>query len=615
MTENRSIWVRGWRGFWRIVNGARIVFLNVLFLLFLYLLYLAVMRPAEPLTMRGDTTLVLRPYGNVVEQYSTSPLDRALAQATDQAPIETRLRDLLEAIDRAGRDSRISQMVIDTDYLWNIGLSSLQDLEHAINQFKATGKPVIAVAEAMAQHQYYLASLADEVWLSPDGLVWIDGYANIRHFYKEGLDKLAVEINLFRVGEYKSAMEPYVRNDMSPEAREASRFWLDSLWQQYLEAISRNRGIPLSRLSEAINNLADRLEASGGDFARLALDIGLVDRLISGPEARTLLAATGAPNDAGDGFRGVGVEHYLEITGYPRAARRGNIRVVVAEGEITRGETTSGRIGAESTVADLRDAARDNQAQAVVLRIDSPGGDAFSSEIIRREVQALRDAGKTVVVSMGDVAASGGYWIAMAADEIWANPATITGSIGVFGMIPTFGETLSRIGVYADGVGTTELAGKLRLDRPLDEDIRRIFQSSTEHVYEDFLELVRQARGYPDREAVHEVARGRVWSGTQAAERGLVDRTGSLQDAIESAARIAGLGDDYTVGWTEPELTPFERLVLEMTSGVMARVTLQRPALESVRHGFVQSLLDDLRFIASSPNRLTIAAHCLCGIE
>ncbi|NNE06277.1 MAG: signal peptide peptidase SppA [Xanthomonadales bacterium] len=615
MTENRSILVRGWLRFWRIVNGARIVFLNVLFLLFLYVFYVAMLRPDEPLSMRGDTTLVLRPHGNVVEQYSSSPLDRALARATDQAPVETRLRDILEAVDRASRDSRISQMVIDTDYLWNIGLSSLQDIEHAITAFKASGKPVYAVAEALGQHQYYLASMADEIWLSPDGLVWMDGYSNIRHFYREGLEKLEVEINLFRVGEYKSAMEPYIRNDMSPEAKEAAQFWLESLWQQYLEAVSRNRGMPMSRLTEAITNFADKVEAAEGDFAQLALNLGLVDRLVSGPEARTVLAATGAPNDVGDSFRAVGIEHYLEISGYSTARQRGNVRIVVAEGEITRGEQPPGRIGAETTAGDLRAAGRDEQVKAVVLRIDSPGGDAFSSEVIRREVQALRESGKTVVVSMGDVAASGGYWIAMGANEIWANPATITGSIGVYGMIPTFGATLQKIGVYADGVGTTPLAGKLRIDRPLDEDVKRIFQSSTNHIYEEFLDLVRVSRGFESREAVNEFARGRVWSGRQAVEFGLVDRTGTLQDAVESAARIAGLGDTYTVSWTEPELTQFERLLLEMTSGVLARIHSGKRGVSDLPTSFVQQMIEDLRFIASRDDGFTVAAHCLCSIH
>jgi len=616
MAEQKSFLVRAWRVFWRTLDSARRVFLNLLFLLFLVVFYMAVVRPEQPLTMRGDTTLVLRPYGNVVEQYSGTPLDRALRQATGELPEETRLRDLVEAIERATRDSRISQMVIDTDYLWSIGLSSLQDLEYAVNGFKAAGKPVIALADALGQNQYYLAALADEVWLNPDGIVWIDGYSNMRHFYREGLDKLEIEINLFRVGEYKSAMEPYVRDDMSPEAKEAARFWLASLWQQYLEGVSRNRGIPLARLSESINGFADRIEAVQGDFARHALELGLVDRLVSRPEARAELALRGAPNDAGDSFRAVGVEHYLQISRFGREKSGGReIRVVVAEGEITRGQQAAGRVGAETTIQELRAAGRDTEVAAVVFRIDSPGGDAFASEMIRREVQALTDGGKTVVVSMGDVAASGGYWIALGADELWANPSTITGSIGVFGMIPTFAATLDRLGIHTDGVGTTELAGKLRLDRPLDPDLRRIFQSSVEHVYDQFLNLVLQERPFDSVEAVDEVARGRVWSGSQAAERGLVDHTGSLQDAIDAAARIEGLGDRYTVTWTEPELTTIERLLLEMTSGVLSKLSLDLSAGDIIRKSFVQGLLDDLRTLTRGENGLTVAAHCLCGTE
>jgi len=616
MAEQRSILVRSWLGFWNLLDGARKVFLNLLFLLFLYLLFVFVFNSDVPLTMRGDTTLVLRPYGNVVEEFSMSPLDRALQQATSDIPPETRLRDLIGAVEMATQDSRISQMVIDTDYLWNIGLSSLQDLEQAINAFKASGKPVIALADALGQHQYYLAAMADEVWLNPNGMVWIDGYSNIRHFYREGLEKLEVEINLFRVGEYKSAMEPFIRDDMSPEAKEAAKFWMASLWQQYLEGISRNRGIPLLTLSEAIDDFANRLDATDGDFARFALELGLVDRLVARPEARTELALRGASNDAGDSFRAVGVEHYLQISGYKQKNRGdANIRVVVAEGQITRGEQSPGRVGAATTAAELRAAGRDSKVSAVILRINSPGGDAFASEVIRREVQALTDGGKTVVVSMGDVAASGGYWIAMGADEIWANPATITGSIGVFGMIPTFSKTLENLGIRVDGVGTTKLAGKLRLDRPLDPDLKRIFQRSTEHVYDQFLDLVLRSRPFDTREEVDELARGRVWSGAQAAEYRLIDHIGSLQDAIDAAARIAGLGDDYTVGWTEPELSTIERLVLEMTSGVMSKLHFDQSAVELVRTTFLQDLLDDLRILTRGEQGLTIAAHCLCGIR
>ncbi len=615
MSEKRSLITRAWLGFWHTLDLTRRVILNVVFFFLLYLVYVLFLRPDEPLRVNVDTTLVLRPYGYVVEQYSGSPVDRALQQATSQAPQETRLRDLVEAVDRAAADDHIVQLVIDTDYLWGIGLAALRELEQSVEGFKATGKPVVAVGDVFSQQQYYLAALADEIWLNPDGIVWIDGFAHYRHFYREGLEKLEVEINLFRVGEYKSAMEPFVRDDMSEEARESAKFWLDDLWLQYLEGVSRHRGIPVQTITEAVNDMADRLEAVEGDFARFAKDLGLVDRLITAPEARRELARRGAPNEAGDSFRAVGVETYLQVTEFTKRKRAGNkVAVVVAEGDIVSGHQSPGRIGSESFAAQLREAGRNGDYRAVVVRINSPGGESFASEVIRREIQALRDQGKTVVVSMGDVAASGGYWMAMAADEVWASPSTVTGSIGVFGMIPTFSATLEKIGVHADGVGTTELAGKLRLDRPLDPQIRRIFQSSTEKVYDDFLSLVSEAREMTPEE-VHEVARGRVWSGAQAADRGLVDRMGTLKDAIDAGARIAGLGPDYQVEYIEPQLTAFENFILEITTGALEKLEFTTVAPALVRQPLLQQLLGDLQALMREDRTLTIAAHCLCGVR
>jgi protease-4 len=615
MTEKRSFLTRAWLGFWRTLDLTRRIFLNVIFFLFLYLVFVLFLKPDEPLRVNVDTTLVLRPYGFVVEQYSGSPVDRALQQATSQAPEETRLRDLVEAVERAAADEHITQLVIDPDYLWGIGLASLRDLEEAIIGFKATGKPVVAVADMLSEQQYYLAALADEIWLNPDGIVWIDGFSNYRNFYREGLDRLDVEINLFRVGEYKSAMEPYVRDDMSAEAKEAARFWLDDLWLQYLEGVSRHRGIPVQTMTEAIDDLAARLEAVGGNFAEFALQLGLVDQLMTAPEARQELARRGAPNEAGDSFRAVGVDTYLQVTQYMKRKRAGNhVAVVVAEGTIRSGQQSTGAVGSESIAAQLRAAGRNDDYQAVVLRINSPGGESFASEVIRREIQSLRDLGKTVVVSMGDVAASGGYWIAMAADEVWANPATITGSIGVYGILPTFGGTLDKIGIHTDGVGTTRLAGKLRLDRPLDPELRRIFQSSTEKVYEDFISLVSVERSL-ERAQVEEVARGRVWSGAQAAGYGLVDRLGTLKDAIDAAARIAGLGTDYDVRYVEPELSPLENFILELTTSALAQLKFTSMTPTFVRQPLLQSLLRDLAELAQGDRQLTIAAHCLCGMR
>jgi len=614
MVKQRSFPVKLALGVWHFINGSRKIFLNLLFLFFIYFLFVT-LQPPERFRLKPDSTLVIRPYGNVVEQYSTTPIDRALLEATDQERPETRLRDILEAIHRAAEDSDITQLVIDPNYMLGIGLASLKDLGHAVGTFRSTGKSVIAVADNLAQHQYYLASFADEIWLNPDGMIWIDGYSNYRQFYRQGLEKLAVEINLFRVGEYKSAMEPYIRDDMSDAAKEAGRFWLSNLWQQYLEGVAEHRGLILGSLQASIDDLPQQIEKAGGSFAQYSLDLGLVDRLITGPEARQELARRGTPDQAGDSYRAVGMEDYLDLTKpllKQNNARR--IAIVVAEGEIIRGRQPAGRIGSISTAEQLRSAARDDKVAAVVLRINSPGGEVFATESIRLELQQVRDSGKTVVVSMGNVAASGGYWISMAADEVWASPATITGSIGVFGMLPTFGGTLDKIGVHTDGFGTTDMAGKLRLDRPLDPGIARVFQSRTEETYRRFIELVSTARGIDDIKEVDALAQGRVWTGEQARERGLVDRTGTFQDAIEAGARIAGLGDNYQVEWIEPKRSALDELFTEFMTGVISRFNLSISKPVNLPVSWLQNMFDDIRFIVAQEGKFTIAAHCLCGM-
>ena len=616
MTKQRSLPAKIGLGIWHFINGSRKVFLNLLFLLFLFLLYMSFFHAEEAIRLKPDTTLVVRPYGTVVEQYSTTPLDRALEEATGQMRSETRLRDIIESIHRAASDNNIKQLVIDPSYLLGIGLASLKDIGHAVDEFRSTGKPIIAIAGNLRQDQYYLASLADEVWLNPGAMVWIDGYSRYRHYYREGLEKLAVEINLFRVGQYKSAMEPYVRDDMSPEAEAAGRFWLSNLWQQYLEGVSKHRGIPLMSLQAMIDDLPARIEAVDGDFARFALQAGLVDRLMTDPQIRQELAIRGAADQKGDGYRAVDMQDYLTMTLSPKAfstAKR--IAVVVAEGEIVPGRFESGAIGSVSTAEQLRRVARDDGVAALVLRIDSGGGDAGVSEALRLELEQIRNSGKKVVVSMGDVTASGGYWMAMAADEIWASPATITGSIGVFGMIPTFEGTLDKIGVSTDGFGTTEMAGKLRVDRDLDPGVARLFQASTERVYQEFLALVSQARGFDNLEEVNEVAQGRVWSGQQALGLGLVDKTGTFQDAIEASARIAGLGDDYQLDWIEPERSALDEFFAGLASNALVKLDLSVSQPVRLPVSWLQGMLNDLRFIASRSGEFTIAAYCMCTLD
>jgi protease-4 len=613
MAKQRSFPVKFALGVWHFVNNSRKVFLNLLFLLFVYLLFLA-FQPPETFRLKPNSTLVIRPYGDVVEQYTTTPLDRAIEDATGRERSETRLRDMLEAIHRAAGDSDITQLVIDPNYLRSIGLAALNDMGYALEAFRSTGKPVIALADMLGQNQYYLASMADEIWLNPNGTIWIDGYSSYRQFYREGLEKLAVEINLFRVGKYKSAMEPYIRDDMSEEAKEAGKFWLNDLWQQYVEAVAKNRGLILKSLQESVDDLPNRIESLDGDFAQYALNLGLVDRLMTAPQARQELARRGTPDQAGDSYRAVGMQDYLDLTESQKAySSAKHIAIVVAEGEIVSGNHPAGKIGSISTAEQLRRAARDEKVAAVVLRINSPGGDAYASESLRLELQQVRDSGKTVVISMGNVAASGGYWMAMAADEVWASPATITGSIGVFGMLPTFGATLDKIGVHTDGFGTTEMAGKLRLDMPLDPGIARVFQSATERIYRQFISLVSKARGKPVEE-IDEIAQGRVWSGLQAAERGLVDRTGTFQDAIKASARIAGLGDSYQIEWIEPEQSTLDRFFTDFMSGAISRLNISAGKPVSLPVSWLQSMLDDLQFISTQQGKFTVAAHCLCGL-
>ena len=615
MSAHQSFFVRFFRGIWHFIDGTRKVILNLVFFLVLYIVVLTMLDTDETLLLQPDTALLLQPYGDVVEQYSGTPLDYVLQQATETTRSETRLRDLVQAVRRASNDPNIVRLVIDPNYMRRIGLASLLELDAAIAEFKSSGKPVVALVDNLGQQQYFLASMADEIWMNPRGTVWIDGFSAYRQFYREGIEKLEIEVNLFRAGKYKSAMEPWIRDDMSPEAKEANLFWIGSLWQQYLDVISRQRGIPLENLTHALNHFADLLDAAEGDFAQMALDLGLVDQLLDRPEANAILATSGAQGEGSEGYRQVSMDHYLALTDVqhrPKSSSR--VKVVVAEGEIVRGTQPQGIVGAVSLSKKLRAAAEDKNIKAVVLRVNSPGGDAFASEIIRREIQALKEMGKTVVVSMGNVAASGGYWIAMGADEVWASPSTITGSIGVYGILPTFSRPLAKLGIHTDGVGTTPLSGKLRLDRPLDPDLRRIFQRATERTYEDFVALVAQSRQM-EPEDVYSVAQGRVWSGSQAKVRGLVDQTGTLQQAVDAAARIAGLGNDYDMVYDEWELSAFESFLFEMVGGAMARFDWELSGFETLHNTLLENILSDLRMLARSSEGLTIAAHCLCDVQ
>ena len=614
MASRPNILVRLWLGFWRGLTALRMAVFNILFLIVLALVIGLIIRGGDKLVIEPDTTLVLAPVGIIVEEYTGSPIERAIQEALGQDVPETRLRDLLAVLEQAADDDRISQVLIDVDRLFGLGTGTMRELNEAFVRFRESGKPIVAYGGFMTQGQYFLASQADEIWLDHEGAILVEGYSRFRNYYREGLDRLGVEVNLFQTGDYKSAMEPWQRSDMSEADREASLHFLTGLWGEYLDMVSRNRGMPVEVLAELIENFPTYLAAANGNFGELALETGLVDRLVSRPELRAEMANRGAPDDNGS-FRQVAHDAFLQPA-LPTMLPGDQVAVIVAEGLITEGNQPPGTIGSESTSRKIRQAARDDDVKAVVLRVNSGGGSAFASEIIRRELKSLRDAGKPVVVSMGNVAASGGYWIAMGADEIWANPATVTGSIGVIGFFPTFEETLSRIGIHTDGVGTTPLAGAFRADRALNDDLRSILDTFINAAYRDFLSLVAEHRQMSV-EAVREVAQGRVWTGSQALEFGLVDHLGGLEEAIASAARIAGLGEDFTLRYVEPELTGWQQFLAEMGASALLKAGLEPSVSQLFKmlpSGLRQNIAEDLRIVfeATQAGRPGVMAHCLC---
>ena len=536
---------------WSGLDGLRKVLHLVLLLVLFGTLWAAFSRsiPLVP----DKAALVIAPQGPLVEQLSGDPFERALAEALRQQPPETLLRDVVEAIEKAGGDKRISALYLDVGDLGGAGVAKLQEVGRAIAKFRESGKPVIAYGDLYDQRQYYLAAHADEVYLDPQGIVYIDGFANYGLFFKDAIDKLAIDWNIFRVGEYKSAVETFTRNDMSAEEREASLVWLGTLWGTYKDDVAKARGIEPEALQAYADDAVAGLRRAEGNLAKMALDAGLVTALEGRFAVEERLAEITGEDDNGGIF--VGVDHgaYLANVRSQEALSKkskNTVAVIVAAGEILPGEQPPGMIGSDTLAWQLREAREDDAVKAVVLRIDSPGGSVFASEVIRREVAALREAGKPVVASMSGLAASGGYYIAMDADRIVASPATLTGSIGIFAMFPTFQRTLDKLGVHSDGVGTTALSGEFRGDRPLGDASRDILQQSIEHEYKQFIGRVAEARKKTV-EQVDAVAQGRVWAGAEAHDLGLVDELGGYQRAIEIAVELAKLDGDYTVNFPE----------------------------------------------------------------
>ena len=609
------------RGVWSVLTFFQQLVFNALFLLFLlfafiFLLAIAASPGVQPI--QEDTALVLDLDGRLVEQFSSAPVDRVINRATGQAQPEIQLRDLLRAIEAAREDKHIDRIVLLTDGFSSSGFASLRDLAAALREFRASGKQVVAYGTDLEQRQYYLAAQADEVYMDPQGGVLLEGFGRYRMYYREGLqEKLGVDVHLFKVGEYKSAAEPYVLDAASPEAREADLYWMNDVWQRFVADIAQARKLEIDALNAMISELPARVQAAQGNLGQLALDEKLVDGLRTGHEFEQMLVERGALDEENQTYRQIGLDGYLMHVDRPYLGldERPKVAVVVAQGEITYGEQPPGTVGGESTAALLRAAREDDSVKAVLLRVDSPGGGVFPSEQIRREVELVKAAGKPVVVSMANVAASGGYWILMNADSIYADQSTITGSIGIFGLWMTVPRVLEKIGVSTDGVGTTPLAGAFDPTRPLDPNVGLLIQSVIDRGYAEFIGKVAEARDGTPAE-IDEHARGRVWSGAQAKERGLVDELGGFQAALDAAAKLGELGDDYVVSYIEKPLTPFEQFVVNLgkssrTEGLL-RVLAPTPLmLDRETLATAERELAWLDGKGRSPFRAV--AHCLCA--
>ena len=604
--------------FWRLLDSTRRVVLNLLFLAVVVALVIAVAKRGPPALEEG-TALVLDIKGTIVEQRATGLRNIAFAQATAQQAQDTQLRDVLAVLDAAAKDPKIVRVVLMLDDLKDAGLPVLREIAAALEHFKAGGKSVVAWGSEYNQRQYYLAAHANEVLLDPFGLVFMDGYGRYRNYYRDALDKLGIKVNLLRVGKYKSFGEPYILNAPSDEAREAEGYLYNALWATYTEDVEKARKAPPGTVTAYIDEMPGRLVAAGSDPAKMALDSKLVDGLKTRDQLRQLMIERGAKDKEGKTFRQVSLEGYLA---HLKPATGGDaVGVIVAEGEIIDGKAQPGTVGGLSTSELVRKAREDEKIKAIVLRVNSPGGSAFGSELVRRELELARAAGKPVVISMGNVAASGGYWISMSSDEVMADPATITGSIGVFGLLPTADKALDKIGVHTAGVTTTWLGGAADPRLPFNPRLGDLMQMGINHVYTEFTTKAAQARKTTP-EKIDEVGQGRVWSGAQAKERGLVDSLGGYTEALKSAAKRGKLGDEkgegFRVAYIQSEPSLLQR-VLEMFSGAAARILAEHFDLTLVPEGVpakvAHEMVNDVGWLANFAEEgkpFTAIVHCLC---
>ncbi|RDL26336.1 signal peptide peptidase SppA [Serratia fonticola] len=533
---------------WRLLNFVRELILN-LFLIFLILvgvgIYLSLQGNSSAVTPHGALLVDLS--GVVVDQPSVNnrvrQWGRELLGASSNRLQENSLFDVVDTIRKAKEDKNITGMVLQLNDFAGADQPSLQYIGKALREFRDSGKPIFAIGDSYNQTQYYLASYANKIYLSPQGAVDLHGFATNNLYYKSLLEKLKVTTNIFRVGTYKSAVEPLIRDDMSPAAREADSRWVGGLWQNYLDTVAANRQLTPDQLFPGAADILSGLKATGGDTAQFALNSKLVDELASRTAIETQLVKTFGWDKQSNDFNAVSIYDYQP---QPSPDQGGEIAVIFVNGAIMDGPQTPGSVGGDTTASQLRQARLDPKIKAVILRVNSPGGSVSASEVIRSELAAVRAAGKPVVVSMGGMAASGGYWVSTPADYIIASPSTLTGSIGIFGVINTYENTLDSVGVHTDGVATSPLAD-LAVTKALPPEFSQMMQLNIENGYKNFIDLVATARKMTP-EQVDQIAQGHVWIGSDAKKNGLIDQLGDFDDAVKKAAELAKL-PQWQLNW------------------------------------------------------------------
>jgi protease-4 len=608
-----------WRLIERLVKG-----IQVLIFLFVVVLVLSALSGLSGggITIADSGALVIAPSGFLVEQAEGEPLDRALLEMED-GDGQTIVREVIKSLELAAEDDRIEAVVLLPGYLQGGGLSKQQAIAAALDKYRATGKRVISMSDSYDQSQYYLAAHADEIYMHDFGFVLIEGFGYFKTYFADALENLKVDVNVFRVGEYKSFVEPYLRNDMSEEDKEASERWLQGLWSVWERDVAAARGIEPQALDRYINDVVSVLKESGGDAGQAAVTAGLVDGLMNHQDFRKyMIDAVGASVEEPDTFEQIDYQSYLiaveRENGIDETEATSNVAVIVASGEIVDGEASPGTIGSATLVRLIRQVTNDDSVAAVVLRVDSPGGSMFASEVVLDQLQELKASGRPLVASMSSVAASGGYYIAMEADEIWAAETTISGSIGVGAMFPTFQRSLNKLGVTIDGFGTTRLSGQLSAVMPLGDEARELLDVSVHSAYDVFITKVAAARDM-DIERVDEIAQGRVWIGEDAYQLGLVDELGGLDAAVASAAKLAGLAEgEYDTVYVERELTVAEKVLLQYARLLgMFFATSDSPSggVATILQRLVGSIESELAVLQTWNDPRGIYYHCMCEVR